>query len=239
MGWYNHKHLPEWLENNVLVQNLLLFRKLYLTRHKKSFYGQEAEDIALKRIVPRGVNGFYVDVGCFHPIKYNNTYFFYKQGWRGINIDIDPIKIKGFNWVRKEDTNIVRAVSGEKGEIKYWTNGFYSLVNTLEGDARNDEYEYIQKTAQADTLSNIIDSTKYKDRQIDLLSIDAEGHDMVVLKSLDMERYQPKVIVFETNAGELKNVLKSDVYKYLTALDYDLVNWIGLSLIFRKNDVQF
>lgn len=239
MSWYSHKHLPQWIENSKLAQYFLLFRKLYLTKHSKKYYGQEAEDVALKRIFPRGLNGFFVDVGCFHPIKYNNTYFFYKQGWRGINIDIDPIKIKGFNWVRKADTNIAMAVSSKKGEIEYWTNGFYSLVNTLDKNARHKDYDYIKKISPSDTLTNIIENTKYTGREIDLLSIDAEGHDLIVLKSLDIKKYNPKVIVMETNVGKLNNLLQSELYNFLKGYDYDLINWTGLSLIFRKNGVVF
>jgi hypothetical protein len=31
--------------------------------------------------------GFFVDVGCFHPLFYSNTWKLYKKGWRGVNID--------------------------------------------------------------------------------------------------------------------------------------------------------
>ncbi len=57
---------------------------------------------------------------------------YYNKGYRGININIDRIKIKRFNWVRRGGINIVKGVSSQKDEKKYWTNGFYSLVNTLD-----------------------------------------------------------------------------------------------------------
>ena len=38
-------------------------------------------------------NGIYIDVGCNHPIKFNNTYLLYKRGWSGINIDLDSKSI--------------------------------------------------------------------------------------------------------------------------------------------------
>ena len=75
---------------------------------------------------------FFVGIGCFHPIKYNNIDVYCKKGYRGINIDIDRIKIKWFNWVRRGGVNIAKEVSSQKGEKKYWTNGFYSLINTLD-----------------------------------------------------------------------------------------------------------
>ena len=50
------------------------------------------------RFFPKKYKGFFVDVGCFHPIKYNNTYRLYRKGWRGVNIDIDAIKIEGLKY---------------------------------------------------------------------------------------------------------------------------------------------
>ncbi|MFK7810178.1 MAG: FkbM family methyltransferase [Saprospiraceae bacterium] len=238
MGWFNHSHPPQWLANNFLFRYIFLFRKLFLTKRRSYYYGQEAEDVALRRIFPTKQNeGFFVDVGCFHPVKYNNTYHFYKRGWRGINIDIDPIKIQGFNWLRSGDTNIVKAVSDKEGTLRYWTNGFYSLVNTLDEEVAKSRGNSELRTVATDTLVNIIDGTKYKDQQIDILSIDAEGHDFVVLQSLDFSRYQPKVIVIETYAKRLAVVVELDIYKFLQQYNYDLVNWTGLSLIFQRNDV--
>jgi Methyltransferase FkbM domain len=235
MAWFNHSHPPKWLESNWLFRHLFLFRKLFLTKRRSYYYGQEAEDVALRRIFPKRYKGFFVDVGCFHPIKYNNTYYFYKKGWRGINIDIDPIKIKGFNWLRSGDTNIVKAVSNQTGSLQYWTNGFYSLVNTLDEKVAASRDNYQLKTVATDTLTNIIDGTPYKNKTIDILSIDAEGHDFAVLQSLDFDRYQPQVIVIESYAKRLAEVLTLDIYKFLQQQDYDLVNWAGLSLIFKKN----
>jgi Methyltransferase FkbM domain len=234
MAWFNHSHPPKWLESNWLFRQIFLFRKLFLTKRRSYYYGQEAEDVALRRIFPKRYKGFFVDVGCFHPVKYNNTYYFYKKGWRGINIDIDPIKIQGFNWIRSKDTNIVKAVSNQTGSLQYWTNGFYSLVNTLDEKVAASRDNYQLKTVATDTLTNIIDGTRYKNRTIDILSIDAEGHDFAVLQSLDFDRYQPQVIVIESYANRLAEVVTLDLYKFLQQQDYDLVNWAGLSLIFKK-----
>ena len=54
-----------------------------------------------------------MDLGAYHPMKYNNTYLLYKLGWRGINIDLNQTSIDMFNIVRKEDTNICTLISDE------------------------------------------------------------------------------------------------------------------------------
>ena len=50
--------------------------------------------------------GIYIDIGCGHPIKNNNTYLLNKKGWSGINIDLDEENISLFNAYRNKDFNI-------------------------------------------------------------------------------------------------------------------------------------
>ena len=59
-------------------------------------WSQEGEDRILYRIFEQQPVGFYVDVGAHHPKRFSNTYFFYRRGWRGINIDAMPGSMKNF-----------------------------------------------------------------------------------------------------------------------------------------------
>jgi len=181
----NYSHLPAWLERSKLFRLFFLIRKLYLIQVRFSHYAQFAEDISIRRLLEKKKTGFFVDVGCFHPKKYNNTWRLYRQGWRGINIDIDPIKITGFNVVRTQDTNLCCAVSDQEGEIEYFSNGFYALTTSLDQTFAETQGLYKKKKTQSKQLTTLIEQTAYKGREIDFLSVDAEGHDLAVLKSLD------------------------------------------------------
>ena len=232
----NYSHLPSWLENNKLFQFLFLFRKLFIIKKRFKHYSQFGEDISIARYFPKKYSGIFVDVGCFHPVKYNNTYRLYKKGWRGVNIDIDHIKIAGFKILRPKDTNIACAISNQSGELTYWSNGFYSLTITLDEAFAKGKKGYIKKKVKADTLTNVLGKTKYANRQIDLLTIDTEGHDFFVLKSLDIEVYSPRLIAIETYTNLLEEVVQTELYTYLAQHGYSLVNWVGLTLIFKRND---
>lgn len=232
----NYSHLPDWLEKNRVFRFFFLLRKLFLIKKRFTHHAQFAEDVSIIRHFPKHYRGFFVDVGCFHPVKYNNTYKLYKKGWRGVNIDIDSIKIAGFDVVRPGDTNIACAVSDRTGEIKFWTNGFYSLTVTLDEEFAKGAKNYRSKTVQADTLTNILNRTPYRGRTIDFLSIDAEGHDLEVLKSLDLKIYRPTLIAIETHLTILDDVANTELYQYLVAREYALANWVGLTLLFRSKD---
>lgn len=77
----------------------------------KTHYGNSGEDVIVERIFNRKTHGFYVDVGCFHPVYASNTLKLYRKGWSGINIDADQFKIDVFNRHRKRDINICTAIS--------------------------------------------------------------------------------------------------------------------------------
>lgn len=235
----NHFHFPEWLMKSSLFRKIFLLRKIFLTRKRFYYYGQMAEDVALNRFFPKKYIGFFVDVGCFHPIKFNNTYRFYKRGWRGINLDIDSIKIEGFKIMRPKDVNINCAISDQEGETTYWTNGFYSPTVTLHkpfaDSKQGKKYQYEEKKTKTNTLTNTIDNTEFKNQEIDLLSIDVEGFDFSVLKSLDFERYKPKVIAIESHLDDFDQVQRGEIYKFLIQKNYKLANWVGITLIFKSN----
>ena len=76
--------------------------------------------------------GFYVDVGCQHPIWNNNTYLLFKRGWGGVNIDLDQSNINLFKIARPKDFNICSALSSTKGN------------------------KYTKKNINTDTLNNVL-----------------------------------------------------------------------------------
>jgi hypothetical protein len=232
----NYSHLPAWIETNWFFRKLFLIRKLFIIKKAFRHHAQFAEDISIERHFPKKFKGFFVDVGCFHPVKYNNTYKLYKKGWRGVNIDIDSIKIEGFQIVRPSDTNIARAVSNTPGTLDYWSNGFYSLTGSLDESFAAGKPGYIKKTVEADTLTNILSKTKYQGQRIDFLTVDAEGHDYEVLTSLDFEIYQPRLIAVETHKERLEDVQKEQLFQLLDSKGYSMVNWVGLTLLFKHKD---
>jgi FkbM family methyltransferase len=234
----NYTHLPPWLESNFFFRKIFLFRKLFLTKTKFKHFSQFAEDVFIGRLFPGISDGFFVDVGCFHPKKYNNTWMLYKRGWRGINIDIDSIKIEGFEWIRPQDTNVNCAVSNQSGEFTFYSNGFYSLTASLDEEFAKGKPGYIPKTVQCKSLTEIIAETSFKGVPIDFLSVDAEGHDLEVLKSLDFEQYSPKLIAVETALALMTELSESMLYQFLTEKGYCLVGWTGLTFLMASPAMQ-
>ena len=81
-----------------LYYNLIIRNKIY---NKRKTYSQFKEDIFLKKYFQNINQGFYVDIGCYHPIKYSNTALLYNKGWSGINLDLNQTSIDLFNIHKK------------------------------------------------------------------------------------------------------------------------------------------
>jgi len=218
-----------------LLEKLYVFRKTYLTKHWRRHFSQFGEDVVLNDWLDRSYrNGFYVDVGCYHPSKFSNTHLLHKRGWRGINIDMDAIKIKCFELARPGDTNIHAAVSDRKETVTVYNFSRYGLGSTIDPEvAKNTPMPVLSETRiETRTLAEIIDASPYRDRQIDLLSIDAEGHDFAVIRSLDMQRYRPKILLTETHLKDFKEIIQLPMHLYLEEQGYRLMNWIGFTLLY-------
>ena len=86
---------------------------------------------------------------------------------------------------------------------------------------------------QTTTLTEILDHHLEKGQVIDLLSIDTEGHDLAVLKSLDLGKYKPGFIVIE-DLGLLQNgIPDKEIPAYLDHWKYKLVSQDAQNLYFK------
>lgn len=218
---------------------LWLVRKTWITRGGRLYYSQFGEDAVLREIIsPSSSEGVYVDVGAYHPIKFSNTYALHKRGWRGINIDMDPLKIEAFKLARASDVNVCAAISNEKGVKQLYNFSNYGLTSTLDPDvaAAEGHAPTSVRSVETKTLDEVLEQSRYSEEEIDLLSIDAEGHDFQVLMSLNIEKYKPKIIIIEALSSSIRDIVGSALYEYLEKRNYRLVSWTHFSLIFRVGD---
>jgi len=224
-----------------------LLKEIYYKKYSKKSYSFNNVDLVIDYLLKDIKNGIYLDVGCNHPIKYNNTYLLYKRGWSGINIDLDNSSIKEFNKFRKKDYNIVAVVSNKEELKKTYIFHDRSAINTVESDIvnlkKNKPKNIIEK--ESTTLNKIIENSPFKNKKINLLTIDIEGHEFSALENFEFSKYNIDVVVVELLDKKIKKmemwtqsidfVLKSNIYNLLLKNDYKLINWIHSDLIFVKN----
>ena len=226
-------YLKDIYKKLYILQNLYIKNKIY---KKRKFYSQSKEDIFVLKYFKNKKSGLYVDVGCHHPSRINNTFLLYKHGWRGVNIDMSKLSIDLFNLLRKKDVNIHSAVSNKNKIINYYTNKNLFLSASIIPKKGSSKFKYKERV-RSEPLTKILDKTIYKNKQIDFLSIDAEGADFEVLKSLNFSRYKPKLICIEVWQDQIKefNIKKHKIYKFLLKKNYKLNTNLADNFIFTKN----
>ena len=190
----------------------------------------------------------YIDVGCNHPIKFNNTYLLYKRGWSGINVDSDFDSIKLFNKFRSNDFNVRNIVSDDESAKKLYYYHKRSALNTLSKDLVDSRTSKPSKIIEEKsiTLNKIIEDSPYHNSKINLLSVDIENHEFEALKNFNFLKYKVDVLVVESIDTSLKKlemynqsidfITKSKVYNLIVKNDYKLINWIHSDLVFVRND---
>ena len=226
------------IEKTHILQNIYLKNKFFL---KKKTYSMHGEDLVVEKYFKDVVNGFYVDLGCYHPIKLNNTMLLYQKGWRGINIDINEFSIKLFNFCRPDDLNLNLAISDKNSEIDFYYQKKLSVLSTIKKSQSDLVFQgkINKKKISSQTLTKVLDNSKYKDKQIDFLDSDIEGADLEALKSLDFSRYSPKLISVEILPENIDvnktNIQKSDIYNFLIRKNYQKIWSDVFSYIFVRN----
>src|SRR5271170_702414 len=84
-------------------------------------YAPNNEDILLDRIFGDHV-GTFMDAGASHPSRDSLTYFFYRRGWRGVNLAPVPHRHRQLQAARPGDLNLALAAWDSNGEIPCFEN---------------------------------------------------------------------------------------------------------------------
>ena len=224
------------------IRRIYIWQNIYIKNNyffKKKSYSAYGEDLQIKKHFKKGFRGFYVDVGCYHPVKANNTLLLYQKGWRGVNIDINKLSIDFFKHYRPEDLNLNLAISKKKIN-KFYYQKELSLLNSIKKKQANAAFQgpILTKKIRSSSLNEVLKNSKFKNREIDFLDIDVEGADLEVLKSLNFKIYNPKLILIEIMPENLEvkkmNIKGSNIYKFLIKKNYRMIWTNKFSTLFKK-----
>ena len=181
----------------------------------------------LARIFDSQSDGFYIDVGAHHPKRFSNTYYFYKRGWRGINVEPDSDAIASFNKSRPRDINIATGIADSPGKMTYHVfdepalNSFDARLSA-EREA-NTRYHIVERrTLEVMRLDELLRQHLPPGQDIDFLTVDVEGLDLPVIQSNDWNRYRPKCLLLECLDSNLEKIADSPSHKFLLGVGYVL-----------------
>ena len=225
-----------------MIQSIkrLLISVLDYFRHRKS-YAQDGEDVVLASFFQgrKKYKGFFVDVGAHHPVRFSNTWMFYRHGWRGINIDPTPGSMRSFRFLRWRDINLEIGIGAQTTQLLFYCFNEPAL-NTFDGvlaSERNSGKPYrIVNTISVpvEPLVNVLNKHLPAGQKIDFFSIDVEGLDLEVLKSNDWTKYKPEFLLVEDYEFVPGKETTSEIYRFLKSLNYEMVSALKRTIIYQR-----
>jgi FkbM family methyltransferase len=206
------------------------------------YFAQEGEDAVLQRHFEYQPPGFYVDVGAYHPYRFSNTFFFYRLGWRGINIDATPGSMTEFHRLRPRDINIEAAVSDK---VETLTSFIFNdgALNTFDpalaakrdGDHGSRLVQRVPITTV--TMAELLSRHLPPGTPINFLSVDVEGLELQVLRSNDWNRYRPSIILAEDfGVNRCRDIDSSETAEFLAAQGYEAFAKTIHTIFYRLNE---
>lgn len=193
-----------------------------LSFEKKS-YSQNREDVdIIGQLTDQEIkNQHYIDVGANQPSLLSNTYKLYRRGGKGILIEPNVSLYSILKKYRSRDDIILAGCDLENGIKKF----NYSKSNVLSSFDSKVQDLYKSEFIPVLRLDSIIKAKNVK--AINLLSIDTEGFDFMVLKSLGNFIGKVKLICIE--AGE--NI---EVQKHLMSNGFEVIKKYKCNVLYKN-----
>ena len=222
---------------------------------RQNYYGQFGEDAVLQSIfremawrqasrdnaakISKQI-GFYVDIGAFAPIQHSNTYWFYRRGWRGINVDATPGSMRIFRRVRPRDINLEMAISSHAGSLTYYTWGVPNVMNTTSKEVaeqitRQGGQKPQETLIQARTLESVFNESLPSGQIIDFMTVDVENHNFEVIKSNNWSKYKPRVVLVEADndSSSFEAILNAPMTVFMKSEGYEICAWVKPTIVFK------
>ncbi len=199
--------------------------------NEQSTFSQAGEDAVIKfLLLDYGLDLSkisYLDIGARHPTNGSNTFLFYAKGSKGVCVDADKESIPLIRKLRPRDKVLNVGVSDSKKKSGY--------LYFMEGGGSTIDEEEFKRRKKIDSIENYI-SLKIPLLNINtliknnfktyptFLSIDIEGLDLLVLKSLNFDKYPISIICVETCIYSEYHIRPKDksISKFLVSKGYEI-----------------
>ena len=168
----------------------------------------------------------YIDIGAHHPWYFNNTYLFYRQGARGVNVEPDTSLHAGLRRGRPWDANLNIGIGPREAELDFYVMSNPTLNTFSASQARKHVEQHGLRIAdtrriRVETFAQVVDT--HMGRTPDLVSLDVEGLELDILRTIDFSMYRPHVFCIETLSyatGDGSGVKNSEIHALMLENGY-------------------
>lgn len=184
---------------------LLYWKERVLRDARPKGFAQDREDLELEKLL--GKVDFFVDVGAHDGISGSNTFYFAIRGARGICFEPIPDIYGQLRSLYLFNRRVICkncGISDRTGESEIVALGFLSYIPETEDKVHSklqEEWHTPRRDVRKVRLFTFEDATRgmVLPEVIDLLSVDVEGHELNVLKSIPFHSHTFRAIIVETH----------------------------------------
>lgn len=189
-------------------------------------YAQLKQDVSVIEMYHEKKSGYFVDIGANDGINLSNTYLLeHMFDWSGICVEPLPYRYDQLITNRPKSKCYNCAVySVDNLDVSFVCADLFSgISDCIDRHTQFKRYpKIIVKTRRLDNILKECDSPRW----IDYLSIDTEGSELEILKSMDFNTYSCGVIHVEHNyieprRSEMRQLLESYGYHFTRENQWD------------------
>jgi len=205
------------------------------------YYSQYKQDYFLDKVIfSRKKNGFFIDIGAYDGISISNSYFFEKnRNWNGFCFEPNPTVFSKL--IKNRKCQCFNVCIGDSKGMVIFTQ-VIGNSEMLSGISRTYDPRHVERIVK-ETKSNdgqifqisVVSKTlksffKAKNHEIDFLSIDTEGNEFEILKSIDFNQLSIKVILVENNYNN------REIFAYLSKFKYLRLTRLSCDEVYIRSD---
>jgi FkbM family methyltransferase len=208
-----------------------------LVRTEKPVYSHGNEEVVIRDFFQDRRHGFFLDVGCGHPIDDSNTYYLEDRlGWSGIAVDALPEMAPKWRRNRPASRFFNYIVTDHAGTVEPFfrvesARDISSIEKPTLDPSRNPVVSE-EIRVPTTTLTKLLDDNGVA--KIDFLSMDIEGAEPLALAGFDIERFKPALACVEAKPMNREKILSyfgehryTQIRRYLS---YDPANYYFTAL---------
>lgn len=204
------------------------------------YYSQFGEDRLLARMFP-GAAGRCLEVGANDGINDSNTYHFELAGWQCVLVEPNPWLCEEIRKKRKarlfecaaSDASGRAVLNVARGAER--SHGVSSLSAVEASAERIAAFGFVSEPVNVGlrTLDSMLEESMVGPG-FEFMSIDVEGHELAALRGFTLSRWQPKVVIVESNGG----ALSPEIAAILDDGGYRRFFRTGVNIWYRRGDFQ-
>ena len=209
------------------------------------YFSQYKQDEFIDKVLfNKKQNGFFIEIGAHDGISFSNSLFFEKnRNWEGICIEPNPNVFEKL--VKSRKSINLNVCIGDSNETVKFTQ-IVGCAEMLSGVSNKYDARHLERIEKEISLNGgeikSIDVQMFRleaisqinDRCIDFISIDTEGNELDIVKSIDFKRISVRVLVVENNYNDEK------LARFLNNKNFVLIASLATDEVYiQKNEFNF